>query len=163
VNGKLNPFERSQNKLERRDEFVKKLTDHGMKRKEAIKKYYEKRDEEVWINDEYKVDIDRNAPHGFGPGVQVIGLAIRRQDRKHVHDWRDLQAIKNMLIGPEHEAIELYPAESRLYDSANQYWMWVFTDEDGGPVAIPIGLTGMRVVTDKSMFGTDQNRPFEDE
>jgi hypothetical protein len=37
-----------------------------------------------------------------------------------VHDWRDLQRIKNQLVGPECEAVELYPAESRKVDTANQ-------------------------------------------
>lgn len=63
----------------------------------------------------------------------VIGpmhhLSIRRNDRKPVHDWNDLQWIKNQLVGPEFEAVELYPAESRLMDDANQYHLWVFMQE----------------------------------
>jgi hypothetical protein len=43
--------------------------------------------------------------------------------------WRDLQRIKNELIGPECEGFELYPAESRLVDTANQYWIWIFLDQ----------------------------------
>ena len=53
-------------------------------------------------------------------------LSIRRNDRKPIHDWTDLQTIKNMLVGPEHEGVELYPAESRLLDAENQYHLWVF-------------------------------------
>jgi hypothetical protein len=41
-------------------------------------------------------------------------------------DWRDLQAIKNQLCGDEAEAIQLFPAESRVVDTANQYHLWVF-------------------------------------
>lgn len=159
MNGKLKPFERSGNIVPHRDEFVKQMTELGLSRKQAIKKFYEVRDEEVWVNDEYKVDIDRNPPHGFA-GIKVIGITVRRLDREHIHDWRDLQAIKNMLVGNEYEAIELYPAESRLYDSANQYWLWVFTDEEGKPVTLPVGLTGARVVSDKQVLKS-KNRPLE--
>ena len=28
--------------------------------------------------------------------------------------------IKNLIVGPEHEGFEIYPAESRLVDTANQ-------------------------------------------
>jgi len=30
-----------------------------------------------------------------------------------------------MIVGEEHEAFEVYPAESRLVDTANQYHLWV--------------------------------------
>lgn len=52
-------------------------------------------------------------------------LSIRRTDRKPIRDWRHFQRIKNELCGPDREAVELYPAESRLVDEANQYHLWV--------------------------------------
>ncbi len=39
-------------------------------------------------------------------------------------DWRHFQKIKNELLGPEEEAVELYPAESRLVDLSNEYSLW---------------------------------------
>lgn len=57
-----------------------------------------------------------------------LHLSIKRRDKQPIHDWRHLQQIKNMLIGMEHEGVELYPAESRLVDEANQYHLWVSTD-----------------------------------
>jgi len=53
-------------------------------------------------------------------------LSIRRNDRRAIHDWRHLQRIKNEIVGPECEAAELYPAESRLVDGANQFHLWCF-------------------------------------
>ncbi len=53
-------------------------------------------------------------------------LSIRENDRGHRHDWRDFQLIKNELVGPEAEGIEIYPPESRLVDSANQDHLFVF-------------------------------------
>jgi len=36
-----------------------------------------------------------------------------------------MQEIKNQICGCEAEGVELYPAESRLVDQANQYHIWV--------------------------------------
>jgi hypothetical protein len=66
-------------------------------------------------------DGDRDHPMG-----EWVHLSIKDHDRSARHDWRDLQRIKNELVGPEFEAIEIYPAESRLVDTANQYHLFVF-------------------------------------
>lgn len=58
----------------------------------------------------------------------VTWLSICRIDRKTVRDWRDLQRIKNELVGEECEAVEIYPAESRLVDTSNQFHLWVMSD-----------------------------------
>lgn len=93
-------------------------------------------------NSRYQV-VRREYPEGpFGPYVH---LTIRSRDGSPVHDWRDFQRIKNELVGEEAEAVELYPAESRLVDTANHYHLWAFTQyrfplgmaqretSDGGP------------------------------
>ena len=56
----------------------------------------------------------------------VIQLGISALDGTARHDWREFQAIKNQLAGPECEAFELYPAESRLLDPSNYYTLWCF-------------------------------------
>lgn len=80
---------------------------------------------EVWINDLYQVSVfrDNNAA-----GQVLIHLSIRRLDREIIHDWRELQEIKNRLVGRECEAVELYPAESRMVDTANQYHLFCVPD-----------------------------------
>lgn len=67
---------------------------------------------EVWSNDTYFT-------HAVSHNGAVHWLSIRRHDWKPVLDWRDKQAIKNQIAGPECEAAELYPAESRLVDTCN--------------------------------------------
>ena len=57
---------------------------------------------------------------------KMIYLSIKRLDKKSIHDWRDLQEIKNQLTSPEQEAVEIYPAESRKVDTANQYHLFVY-------------------------------------
>lgn len=74
-------------------------------------------------NDKYQVAVYAlPSPHPGWP--DMVHLSIKRIDREPIHDWRDLQLIKNMVVGPEHEAVELYPAESRLIDTANQYHLY---------------------------------------
>jgi hypothetical protein len=76
---------------------------------------------QIWDNDLYSVTVRIHKdgwPLGGGPWVQ---LGISCHDGEPRHDWRDFQAIKNQLCGPEYEAVELYPAESRLLDPSNYF------------------------------------------
>ena len=95
-------------------------------------------DKEVWLNDKYVVHVRRD-DDGF-----VMSLSIRRADRGWPRDWRDFQRIKNEIAGPEIEAVELYPAESRLVDTANQFWLWCAPPGE----SLPIGFTEGRITTD---------------
>ncbi len=91
----------------------------------------------VYMNDRYQVNLQRAvAPFGSHVG-DVLWLSVKRRDKAPVHDWRDLQQIKNLIVGPEHEGFEVYPAESRLVDAANQYHLWVFVDPK---VRLPVGF-----------------------
>ena len=65
-------------------------------------------------------------------------LRIYRQDGKRIrHHWSELQRIKNELVGPEHEGVEIYPPESLLQDGENSYHLWVFKSAD---TRLPFGL-----------------------
>lgn len=55
----------------------------------------------------------------------LLHLSIHDKPRSTRHDWREMQRIKNEVAGEEREAVELYPAESRLVDTANEYHLWV--------------------------------------
>lgn len=95
-----------------------------------------------WKNDAYTVIIrDEETSDGF---PEMLSLGIKRNDREAIHDWRELQKIKNMLIGEEHEAVELYPAESRLVDCANQYHLWVLKEKG---LRFPFGLQERNTAT----------------
>jgi len=52
-------------------------------------------------------------------------LSIRRNDRAAECDWRILMRIKNELVGPDREAIQLFPGLRRVVDTANQYFLFV--------------------------------------
>jgi len=74
----------------------------------------------VYVNDTYRVRIRKATP--------FVQLDICRHDGAGCTNWRDFQQIKNEIIGPECEAVELFPAESRLVDTANEYHLWVIPD-----------------------------------
>lgn len=78
-------------------------------------------------NNLYTVNMTRMVP-ATDEYPTVIHLSIKRNDRKVLRDWRHLQRIKNELVGPEYEGMEIFPAEERLVDSANQYHVWVIDD-----------------------------------
>jgi len=59
----------------------------------------------------------------FGGGKWAM-IGIHSEDGAPRHDWRDFQNIKNDLVGPDWEAIELYPSEDRLIDPSNYYMLW---------------------------------------
>ena len=89
----------------------------------------------VWLNDTYEVEIRPHRPDPEWPAM--LHLSIKRIDKEWIHDWRELQEIKNQLVGPENEAVELYPAESRVIDGANQYHLWVMKNPK---VRLPFGM-----------------------
>jgi hypothetical protein len=69
-------------------------------------------------------------------------LRIYRHDGKRIrHHWSELQRIKNELVGPEHQGVEIYPPESQLQDGENSYHLWVFKDAD---TRLPFGLPWTR-------------------
>jgi hypothetical protein len=82
---------------------------------------------EHWVNDVYQVTVRRwTKDPVFGTNGGMIQIGVNSHDGTARHDWRDLQGIKNQIAGPECEAFELYPAESRLVDPSNYYTLWCF-------------------------------------
>lgn len=88
-------------------------------------------------------------------------LAIRREDRQAIMDWRDVQWIKNQILGPEIEAVQLFPAESRLIDTSNQYYIYALP----AGVRFPFGFLERGVSESISLqlpggHGKSEQRPF---
>jgi len=137
--------------------MIKEMTTgYGMTRKAARAMIKETTPDVLFINDLYVVSVFKNEPHGFGPDVPVWHLSIRRQDREAIHDWRHFQEIKNQICGNEREGLELYPAESRLLDAANQYHLYVIM-QDGAQVPVGYQTGG----TDERNIGKSQQRKFD--
>jgi hypothetical protein len=138
-----------------------KKANKPISRKEAKKTYNSSLLDETWINDKYQVAVSRGAEvpaQDFwnNQGLKIIHLSIKLLTKDPIHDWRDLQEIKNALIGPEYFGVEVYPPESHLVDTANQYHIWVFTDMDDGSIHFPIGFKEGRMLINTSFNGTKQ-------
>jgi hypothetical protein len=151
----LNRFEKAQYNWHGKseDEIVQSIQDmaltHGitLTTEQAFEQYVERKDDVVWINDTYQVAIRK-----ADCAMDMIHVSIKRLDREPIHDWREIQKIKNELVGPECEAVEIYPAESRKVDSANQYHLWAYTDPKA---RFPFGFWD-RLVSDAESHNTKQ-------
>lgn len=111
---------------------------------------------EIWLNNKYQVALRRQKDENPNTNLpDLIHLSIKRRDNNPVRDWRDLQRIKNELVGPECEGVELFPAESRLVDTANQLHLWVWDDPT---FRFPIGFNEGRIVSNAETNGSRQRR-----
>jgi hypothetical protein len=72
----------------------------------------------IWGNKQVTANITWMHDH------TMAHIEYHRRDRAPIRDWRVGQRIKNQLVGAEWEAIELYPAESRVVDTANSWHLW---------------------------------------
>ena len=131
-------------------EYIARAVSAGMTRREAKEHYREMLAAEWWGNDDYSClvfrDGGRSKRHGFDPSWTIVHISLHRRDRAPCNDWRDLQQIKSDVLGAEAEAVQLYPAESRVVDTSNEYHLWALFNAKGEPVMWPLGMTvGLRV------------------
>ena len=126
----------------------------GKHARKAAKYHYKSMlTEDVWVNNIYMVIINRKEW-----GDKWIHISIKRRDKEQINDparWQHFQWIKNQLVGEEHEALELYPAESRMVNSANQYHLWVLKKPSPDAV-IPCGWFDGRLIMDREKYGSKQ-------
>ncbi len=106
----------------------------------------------IYRNSRYQVVMRRpDSP----PSAPLVWLSIKRIDNRPCRDWREFQRIKNELLGPEVEAVELNPAESRRVDAANQYQLRAFPGR-----LLPFGFRER--VVDDTIQGVTQRRCEDD-
>jgi hypothetical protein len=129
------------------------MSHHKVDRAKALELMREDHDRtELWANELYQVQVRRMKG-------SIVHLNIRRRDGEAcIRDWRHFQQIKNELLGPECEAMELYPAESRLVDSTNKYHLFGSTDPT---FRFPVGFKDrdVRFEDDHGNAGLKQRPP----
>jgi hypothetical protein len=140
-------------------EYIAHAKAHGMTTEQAKRQYRRYLKAEWWGSDRYTVCHYRDAEHGFDPTWTLHHLSIHRRDRAPCSDWREFQQIKTAVLGADAEAVQLYPAEDRLVDGANEYHLWSLFDDRGKPVRWPIGFNCGRSVTNNPGPGATQ-RPL---
>ena len=105
------------------------------------------------MNSRYQVSVWRLQHSVFG---RIAHMSIKTLDKQARHDWRDMQRAKNELFGRECDAIEIYPAESKRVDTANQYHLFVFMT-----YKLDIGFQ-MRIVSE-AVWKKSRQRPFAED
>jgi len=127
------PLQPADSLIERPEVIALAMRHYGITAEEARKRIAIEEDPcEYWINKLYQVQLAFCSDKGrAGP----LHLNIRRRDGgPNGHDWRHFQEIKNQLAGPEREAFEIYPAESRKVDTSNKWHLWVLPEGERLPV-----------------------------
>ena len=141
-------------------EWRQQLKDAGINAPYAsLKKVFEVDAEaEVYVNDTYAVPkADATQAHMVHAGEDtgwpaMWYLSIKRNDKEVIWDWRELQEIKNLICGEDNEGMQLFPAEERVVDTANQYHLFVIKEAG---LFFPIGFA-VRNVTDAPVANTKQ-------
>jgi len=156
----MGPFVRGYVDDEQREAYAQRLAAITKSPLAEVRAHIERehRDEQIWMNEKYQVAITPVAEQKNFPAC--LHLSIKRRDRGVIREWRDLQTIKSVLVGAENEGFEVFPAESRVTDTANQYHLWVFVDPT---IRLPVGWATRATLTPEqaSMLGAKQ-RAFED-
>ena len=112
--------------------------------------------QECWENNLYRAQVHPTPSLSKGENPwNVTEVSITRVDQEAIHDWRHFQYIKNDIFGEDRAAVELYPVEARLMDTANTYWLYVLPE---GKI-FPFGLTG-RHVNDSWGLAASKQRPL---
>ena len=77
-----------------------------------------------------------------------------------MNNWQDMQTIKNRLVGTECDAFQIFPAESRMLNTANQYHLIVLPEG----YLLPFGWhEGRSVVTENSENNAGSTQCFRGE
>lgn len=84
--------------------------------------------DEIWLSERYQCTVrylkssDPSLPVGR---EGMMHLSIHANDRGPMRNWRHLQQIKNEVAGEDRTAVEVFPPEHELTDSANEYHLFV--------------------------------------
>ena len=132
----------------------------------------------IYLNSRYQVAVyPAETPAKGWP--KVVHLSFKHVLNIAITDFRDMQLIKNDLVGPKSYCIQVFPPESMLVDTSNQYHLWAFVpaswepgendklwsvapkDEDAWPF-MPVGFFDGRVLSEAPLSGGRQ-RTFDDE
>ena len=115
--------------------------------------------DETWGNERYTANVH----YLDGKRDGFVEIAVHNHNRTPPVPWRHLQQIKNEVVGPDREAVQLFPAEDRLLDTANEYWIYVYPTGQA-----PMRKRGVKVGMDRgrtvhyempSGFGKSRQQP----
>lgn len=76
--------------------------------------------EKCWITDNFQFEILLNNIDSY------THIKIHDRKDKKINDFYIFQNIKNLVLGKEEIAIQIYPKESDLKDGSNTYHLWTW-------------------------------------
>ncbi len=149
----MKPFEKVQPENKSKEEldilFSEMIKLFNISKTDAENEYKKSLEKKLYDNGTYLVSVNDKLE-------EVFHLSIKRKDKESIHDWRELQQIKNLIIGEEYVGLEVYPRESEVVDTVNQYHIWVFKDKN---IILPFGFNqGLK--TEGSAVGQTKQRKF---
>ena len=89
---------------------------------------------------QYQVIIKQGPtlPHQRAMGAEIVQILVHRiDDKPDPYFWRDMQEIKNAVIGRKREALELYPSEDRRMKDFPFRVMWGILSDERVPLGWP--------------------------
>ena len=98
---------------------------------------------EIWKNNVVQVMVRAVPVKEWNMVVLWLSVKDLWKTEFVCRDWRLMQRVKNEVCGTEASALEVYPAQSRLVDAANQFHLWAFPPA----IELPIGFTRRDVIT----------------
>ncbi len=101
--------------------------------------------ETYWRNSFYLVMRKALEPDKDLEGAVL--LTIKQSHGKAIRDWKHFQRIKNELVDPEREAVEIFPPESMVTDISNEHHLFV----------TPVGVSSIYVFEEKMRQSGDEN------
>ena len=80
----------------------------------------------AFMNNRYVVMIYDDVKTTHGAAIRVM---VQKHDNTPItFHWREMFKINNELFGAETVAVEYYPALSKLVDTHNIYWMFIYPE-----------------------------------
>lgn len=150
-NGNVGTFQRAHDVDDTFEKFCARMAALGLPPQTLRRLFELERRQKLYLSEHYQVAVDKDPAHAFA-GTIIWHLSIKRIDKAPIMDWRDLQAIKSQLCGDEAEAIQLFPAESRVVDTSNQYHLWVFMRSGSKRLPrVPVGWETAMVVNEAAV------------
>lgn len=136
----------------------------------------------MFYNSRYQVvRYPAKSPDAGSGWPRVVHLSFKHNANIAITDFRDMQLIKNELVGPSSFAVQIFPPEEQLVDTANQYHLWILVPDKwealagamGGPLwsvpadcdwpALPFGFWEGRMLAGSHVMEGGNQRAFAEE
>jgi len=92
----------------------------------------------IYENKEYIVSVMQSEKIKTFKGFpEILHVTIIKKNHNKITNWNTIQKIKDIIIGKEYTAIQIFPPTSEIIDYSNAYHLWVFNNKN---FKLPFGL-----------------------